>query len=432
MEKMKRKRICKYGLIAFSLVITISLLLPTESLAFKNYHPQKPRIKKSFAYSVGNYMNDYKNNEGRLYYGTHDWFAERSLEVLYEHRNDAQISAEARIFISRLYDLNDPLRLRYYYLLGTEAVDVKTDGHDDGEIRLIDCNGEEYGTIPMPRGRLHNDFWNTVNAFGHTKIHFTADGCDEDKFADVIQSNFENAIVALQGKDCQKAAFFLGAVMHSIGDIACYPHMLKEIDFDTNHRINYHKINGHRNSWESRLNYLTCKIEELADGEFFSLTQANEDFGHLNPWSTAKAIALDTGRYVYINNYHMDLWWAYYNNGPNAYFPEFNDAGKKELFEWDQSTWQEFNSDQTWYFGIIQDMFNRAVLNGARILQIASEKYTSCECSEGKKVEEEKVLKPRNLQLSMDKFFLYLAIAGSTIPFILLSKFLFGKAKGFL
>jgi len=79
----------------------------------------------------------------------------------------------------------------------------------------------------------------------------------------------------------------------------------------------------------------------------------------------------------------------------------------------------------------VQKCLNWAVEACAETLVLAGMKYIDCECNEDKKIDEENTLKPKKPQLSMDKFFLYFAIAASTLPFVLLGKFMLGKVKGF-
>ena len=131
---MNRSKKCKYVLIIFSLVITVSLVLPSNSYGFKN---------GDFVYSVEEYISDYSFNGGLHHYATHDWIAERALEILYEE-GLGLLPPNARIFIERLYSLTDPLRLRFHYLLGTEAPDLKMSYSAPGDIILFDCDGEVF------------------------------------------------------------------------------------------------------------------------------------------------------------------------------------------------------------------------------------------------------------------------------------------------
>jgi len=415
---MKRSRVCKYGLIVFSLIIIFALMTPDMSYAFKNNGPRSS--SKGYAQTISNYIVDYKHANGKKYYGTHDWLAERALKVLYYNLDNIYLSDNAKDFIRKLYDFSNPLELRYYYLLGSEAPDEAVSYHS---IKFTDCLGKPYGTFNV--GANWKDHLGNIIKYGsHSKLHFTNGNCDDDSLSSIAEYHYQCAVEAFRIRDCQKAAFFLGAVAHGIADAVCYPHLLAPTDFEPTLGVTGDDINSHRISWINRINYLTYKKESLGNGEFFSLSEVQQNILKPIRLVSAKALSKAAGYYLIQRNYHKELWEKFQNNRED-YFP----ANKNELLDWDQNTWNDFNLEQTDYFSKVQEILNVAVLHIARTLIIASTNYFDCECNKDKTIDEEDLLKKRSPNLRMDRFFLYLAMAASTLPFVLLGKFMIGKAK---
>jgi len=291
------------------------------------------------------------------------------------------------------------------------------------DIKLYDCNGREYGTRPGVKEM------NRVYGLKHTYIHFEdsslmdENGCSKD-----ADKNFNRAVNALTERDCQKAAFFLGAVIHIIGDIVQYSHLLRYSDFDS--WIDPSKINGHGHSFGTKINYLTCKNEQYARtyNEFFSLNQAYQDFGKLgNHYLTGNAYFLtsELGRYVFDKGL-KDLFWTYENHKYD-YFPKDN----SDLYSWNRDSWSNFNTDQQEYFELIEDLMNEGVLYCAAAINSVASHYIDCDCNKDKEREEEQELKPSNPtgQTTLQKYFTLLAMGMTALPFILLSQFVKGKFK---
>jgi hypothetical protein len=250
-------------------------------------------------------------------------------------------------------------------------------------------------------------------------------GCVND-----ADQNYNNALNVLGERDCQKAAFFLGAVMHIIGDVVCYSHLLRVRDFDSVHGIDSSKINGHSHSFGTRINYLTCKNEQYARrwDEFFSLNQAYQNFTKLNNHyltGNAPFLISELGRYVFDKGL-TDLFWTYENHKYD-YFPK----KLADLYSWNRNSWSNFNTDQQEYFELIEDLMNEGVLYCAAAINSVASHYLDCDCNKDKEREEEQELKPSNPtgQTILQKYFTLLALGMTALPFILLSQFVKGKFK---
>lgn len=136
---------------------------------------------------------------------------------------------------------------------------------------------------------------------------------------------------------------------------------------------------------------------------------------------------MDIGRLIYVNDYNRDLFMAYEQHREDGFYF----ATGQELILWDQNTWGEFTEDQQWYFGIIQQIINRAVVNGARLLRLAAEHMKGCDCNKDKEEDQEQKLESKqpNPQFNVQKFFLYLNLMGTGLSFIFLGKMLGGSGK---
>lgn len=125
-------------------------------------------------------------------YSTHDWIADKAMEMLPEHE---------RTWL-------EPHRA--VYLIGTEAP-------DNGNI-LLDCGvpHDGYGDT----GLGHSVDWND----NHTGWALRDTGELQDRAAVRAQEEYNKAVIAYEQGNHADAAFYLGAMAHYIGDVSQYGH----------------------------------------------------------------------------------------------------------------------------------------------------------------------------------------------------------------
>ena len=181
-------------------------------------------------------------------YGTHDWIADRAINILYnELPNDSLIS-------SIRHNIN---HMRVYYLYGTELPDHMTNPFKSIKITT------DYGTKLS-----EEDFYK-----GHSVV-MLPNGCISRRSKRLFNSAESIRKVFIENcnssKDYQVAALYLGFISHLIGD-ACYIHHVYEApDESIRQQTKGEILKRTRNTPEEILwpNSKSIRNYELAKNEF--------------------------------------------------------------------------------------------------------------------------------------------------------------------
>jgi len=237
------------GLMLFGIILSIST---SAAVAWSNgTHQVGYDIGKGVRDPIPIYYADYINpvgaNTKRVYYGTHDWIAESALELLYYVR-------PGNIFLNRLrVEPTTNKMLKIYFLYGSEIPDT----YSLSPRFVTDCDYQFIrSTFPLQ--------------YKHTQSYFNGDGSPRDDTAARAADNlFHQVVLAFEAKDCQRAAAYIGAIMHVISDATMYNHVLENI--------------GHQHTYEAHVDHVTFRkwsqgTRELWPGitEFFSVYEAQE------------------------------------------------------------------------------------------------------------------------------------------------------------
>ena len=141
------------------------------------------------------------------YYGTHDWIAESVLELLYLYN-------PGNSFITSLKNNEDYMKM--YYLVGTEYPDMQPRYN----FELVTRCGfviELTSSSEAPSSKIR---WDSIS--GIPTIDYLGTG---------VQLMYQQIQQAFLARDCQRAAFYLGALMHYIGDASYYGHMIDGVEW---------------------------------------------------------------------------------------------------------------------------------------------------------------------------------------------------------
>jgi hypothetical protein len=190
---------------------------------------------------ISAYREDYLNNPNtvRKYYSTHDWLAESALGLLNNVRTHS--------FLTKLWNINDPDNLRFWYLFGTELPDA---WRINTEFRTA-C-GERFSRA-------------NFTLSGHNFLNFSGGNLYNDAAAQIAQMDiFIRIKKAFVEKDCQLAALYMGLLMHIVADATYYGHVTPGASL--------------HNTFYAHMNYVTYKTWTDVNGdrsnEFFNINEA--------------------------------------------------------------------------------------------------------------------------------------------------------------
>ena len=295
-------------------------------------------------------------NEVRKYFGTHDWFAESAVMALRD--------CNSHFYINLLS--NCDLLVKYYYLLGTEAPDVNRDVNPAQEIVLVDNSNRIYGTDSLygynKYGRIGN------SPFTHYVYFDDNDNRIENR--DALRGSewaFNLANGALQDKEYEKAAFFMGALCHYIADAGGYPHLYQNPFNATN--LMGTTISSTTLSFWAKISCLTIKPERFRSStDFFDLDVTKSNFLKYNPMINGLDAALLTAKQVNkYKNYLHDTWGKKGDLWP---------IERRECLNWNHSTWSKLNEEQREYFKTIKYTIDIAIYScAAAINKLLNDNY---------------------------------------------------------
>lgn len=379
---MLGKKSTQIALVVTLFLLTFSCFFVIHSKSWKN----SPGTQGAYASRTGipivSYEADYYGSEFaqlRAFYGTHDWIAESALMVLFQHN-------QYNNFIKALYYDTDPLILKMFFLVGTEAPDVARTSGIVPHIELFDCLGRPYGS-------------RSVGTFSHN-MRFNGVACIESGCADGAQLCFSLAVQALIEHDCRKAAFYLGAMCHWIGDAASYCHLIVPAEVG-----GAPVLQGHKNSFENRMAKLTWRIERdrglSLEYDFFRISEAQNTFvlnSMEHAWYSAYKVGLTTNSY---KEYLWNTYEAYREGTLEVLLPPSPPTGHPdELIEWTKTEWNTFSTLRTTYLASVEHCLNSAILHCAQAMDFAISYYEDCDCNgqDAPLEEVEKILSP-SLQL---------------------------------
>ena len=190
--------------IKYFYLVSFLLFLAIMSCA-ENYYPKvaawrnQKKALITYAQTWWNFKDDYLSNNGVKHYGTHDWVAELALQVLYEKCYNQ--------FIEALYTNTN--NLKWWYLLGTEIPDSRL----SYQVYLLTSCQNWVTNVMGGVGVSHNLRFETVSSEPTGPLLSSVDYA-----AGLVGESFS-------WHDCQRAAYFLGALCHLIADATYYPHV---------------------------------------------------------------------------------------------------------------------------------------------------------------------------------------------------------------
>jgi len=296
----------------------------------------------------------------QAYFGTHDWIAESALIVLYYYGGSLPAGAG---FINLLYTDSNPYNLKMYFLLGTEAPDVRMSGDTSYLISLKDCEGDLYGSF---------DLTST-----HHSMRFVNNTLVNQDAAIGAQNCYNLAVDALLKGKCQKAAFFLGAMCHYIADAGAYPHHFTIDD------VSATDLGTYRDAYFQRITRLTYRGERFRSNlivdnqchDFFSIDYARNSF---NPilgmmgWFAAYKVA----EYVDAEKWYM---WDRFKDHVNEWFIPIGES-LDPIFKWHRSDFNSLVGHKAIYFNKVERHLNMAILYCAYTINLAISFYQDCNC----------------------------------------------------
>jgi len=381
-----------FGLIFFSLVASISIFSePSNAWNNGNYTCGETYVQDPNLY---NYATNY---------GTHDWIAESALEILYNKNPGHK-------FIQDLH--SDYISLKKYFLFGTEVPDLRNrQFHGQPLVFIINTN---CGTISYEEIRRRNHELRYVG----TELQPPKALWYSAKEAGQSVSN------AFREKDCQKAAFFLGAMCHFIADAAFYPHLISTTIPYTSyaHKVNLVTSNQYSSSTSKRLS------------EFFNIQQAFDGFTAATVCDPTWAVYYTGLDVMYGNEYKM-CWFTItqYRNATwlDANAPQSDSTVPSQVGFWDLNSvvagWDADDrpttpGDRQDYFDTVEHNLNVAVYFCAAAINRLLGDYVNCECDGPKKTVQQSLRK-----WSSNYMFLFSWLSLGTLSFLMslgLSKFM--------
>jgi len=314
------------------------------------------------AFPIQTYLTDYMSvppTTKKEYYATHDWVAESALMLL----RDKQ---PLNVFLQKLSGITSrDGNLRMWFLWGSELPDAFP--YVDFATARTDCG---YTFLRSDFSPDHTPLvFDVNNKKVKAKTPFSA-----DRLA-------RRASLALKEGDCQKAAVFLGAMMHVIADATFYVHLLDDVGID--------------HTYKRRVGYLTYKTWPEGDRkgtgspEFFRLTEARNEITlftgliSANIYASTLFAGLDTHTGALGSYFTPAEMHAHRPGGGESYWDKVNGPinSNRDVMTWTYEDRPEHGYAKK-YFATIEHNLNVAVYTSAEALGVVMKDYKSCECSD--------------------------------------------------
>ncbi len=343
----KKIRLGLISIICWTMILLSVFGLISSCVAWNNGRPGLKSGYSSNAKTAINYEGDYIANNGYFYYGTHDWIAESALEILYSERSNDE-------FIQKLHDNSDPDDLKWWFLLGTEVPDYGS----KTKISLDTKCGKNAVSS--------TDFFSN-----HQEIRVSGLKIMGPSKGQVDKAK-NKAIEGFNEYDCQKAAYYLGAMVHIISDATFYPHL--------------EGGSAGYKEFQTRMYYLTHDIYPLRTPQsFFTTTQASNFFDATDKEAPATALqnaVLDT---YYGNEYQMSFTTDTYLRSfillwnADEYWPPKDQY--KTIESWTSANRLTMQGEEKDYFETLEHNLNAAIYYSAAAMNFVIDEYKkSCEC----------------------------------------------------
>ena len=200
-------------------------------------------------------------------------------------------------------------------------------------------------------------------------------------------------------------------MVHYISDAASYCHLFTKSDIDA-HESSDVSLNGHKNSFESRLTKLTWKPERYYTGNFFHILNAKTDYASqyfmdYNAWQATYYMGL------YSYQYRWELWDTFQAH-QDDYFPSIDDID--EMHDWSRVDFMYLEGAKKEYFERIEHCLNKAIFYSAMAVLDTVEYYDGCDCS-GEKTDHQDILdqldQTTNISSQMMPYFLITGLAST-------------------
>ncbi len=203
---MKKSRKILVVLIVFE-VILLFVPLVIDVLSFKN-GPLSQHFNPNYA-TEAEIQNWYVDH-----YGTHDWIAEAALDAI-------MADSTARLkWIGENENYFWTAKRKVIFLIGTEAPD-STDGSNPKKVTKLSLNGIHCtGRELHPNVAFYEDE-------GENRMRIKS----FPTFFSQVMSLENKARKYLREGKCDAAAFYMGAILHMVADMACWPHVLRQGDW---------------------------------------------------------------------------------------------------------------------------------------------------------------------------------------------------------
>jgi len=333
-----------------------------SSIAWKNGIGNKNISHSTYAKNIVAYQGDFdkthKMRTTAMYYGTHDWVAERALYLAY-------IGFSESIFLSMLY--LDASQLKMYYLLGTEIPDAIKVGVINPGDAIINT-----GLNVIYR----EDFEGCV---GSHSLRFTTP--TRENLAIYAEKCEKKVADYLEQEDCKAAALFLGAIAHYVADAVYIPHLIDGLDSTS---IEY---------WVNTLTSRKIVDEYYSDGQITSENPffqwrgadptAESEFNLRKPNLAAKIATLSAGHAAYEGETEDGLNLETQEFGVDAYFYDNNPINLKQHFDLPKPEkrgdyWLDLNINDDKFLAGIDKHLNIGIYYMAAILTHVKDWYVKC------------------------------------------------------
>jgi len=217
---MKKKEKKNLTFLVCLLLAMLIIFIPSNGEAWYN---------GNYALTAEKWLADY-NSHTYKYYGTHDTIAHKVWDLTIADPLDGWLTVDNRPFATQ--------RTFAYFMLGTEVPDYGT--YDFEVVSDLECGGIYLSKELCGFVSSHECYISSTGALlSKGAVQGTRTACSR-------------ALFYLKMGFCEAAAYSMGAMMHYISDVVCFPHVLISMYGDDRHK-----------SYEAHIQALTSKPYKL-------------------------------------------------------------------------------------------------------------------------------------------------------------------------
>ena len=273
-------------------VFLVCLVMSTSVSAFNNGDASR----NYNVYDPNNSLDDWFNSG---HYGTHDWIAHAALDAILQDTAASEKWKDAQ---------DNPFwidRRKFIFFIGTEAPDTPstpTTSKPDHWLKIT-LNGIEVGGWgSAAEKRFHKLAFRPNDPFwGRLRMKLDSDYVYT--FASRVNRYEQRAMNYLEEGKCELAAFYMGAVVHYVSDIASFFHV-QDFDEDVYDAASDKDVTQQRRHWSNCHGYYERGVLVSTDDPYdrdkvFSYSTSFTINSGRDSYTSAKLLAFSTRWHLY-------------------------------------------------------------------------------------------------------------------------------------